>query len=152
MNNLVVTLQNLGRIEYLYNPQLLEDIESKLPPVMLMLWSNVSATFINGYSLMELNRFISTQSRVLSARVGPKGFVDDKPNRGATHKVFAASEKPKQQTVNVTKKCAFYPDCDEKCDNLTNCRLFAELSVDDRWKLVREKNLCFTCLKWGHSV
>lgn len=80
VNNLVITLQNLNRPEYLQNPQLIEDIESKLPTVMLMLWSNAIA-FVERYTLLDLSKWIDMQARAMSARVLPKGFTTDSSKR-----------------------------------------------------------------------
>lgn len=90
VNNMVVTLQNLNRLECLDNPQLLEDIEVKLPPTMSLMWANVVVGKIH-YNLIDLNAWLTQQSRALGARALPKEFDQKKERK--THKVFAAVDQ-----------------------------------------------------------
>lgn len=152
VNDLVITLQNLNRPEYLQNPQLIEDIESKLPPVMLMLWSNAIA-FVERYTLSDLSHWINMQARAMSVRVLPKGFSVDSSKREVKKsiikdKVFSASSASVSQTENKVKKCLC---CDSSCTNLDQCEKFKELNIDEKWKLAKKFRVCFSCLKSGHG-
>lgn len=99
IDNMVVTINNLGRYDYLDNTQLLEDIKSKLPPMMSMLWFNAVAT-MQHYTVEDLNNWLHQQSRALSRRVLPK-----EEKRRVVHNVFAANESSSSSTS--TKQFVF---------------------------------------------
>ncbi|XP_037813254.1 uncharacterized protein LOC119604600 [Lucilia sericata] len=52
-------------------------------------------------------------------------------------------------TTNIVQKCAI---CSGDCHPLTDCQLFKEASVDERWNKARALRLCFSCLKGRHQV
>lgn len=124
---MVITLQNLNRPEYLENPQLLEDIEAKLPTMMSMLWAN-AVVGLERYSIVDLNRWINQQARVLCMRITPKEVNEEKKEnkKNFTHKVYSAVEDEHSKLI--------------------------ELSVDDRWEEVKRHFLCFSCLGGGHTI
>lgn len=140
VNNMVVTLKSLGRYDYLQNPQLLEDIETKLPPMLSMLWSNAMMG-MQRYTLDNLNNWLHQQAKVLSLRSVPK---DDK--RKPVHKVFAASENN-----NSSSTCEPCVCCKQQCESIAKCRKFAHRSIEERFDLAKKEFLCFSCLCPGHS-
>lgn len=54
----------------------------------------------------------------------------------------SGSSGVKQTSCSSCGKNHFIADCEE----------FSQQSVDDKWKFVMEKKLCFSCLSVGHSV
>lgn len=144
VNNMVVTVRNLGRVDYLENPQLLEHIESKLPPMLSMLWSNAIIN-MQRYTICDLSVWLNQQSRALSLRVLPK----DEKRKPQVHKVFAASESlPTPVTPTETVSCVC---CKKRFDSLTKCPEFIKLSVDKRVQLLKKSFACFSCLYLGHT-
>ncbi|XP_065356328.1 uncharacterized protein LOC135950722 [Calliphora vicina] len=51
--------------------------------------------------------------------------------------------------TNDDKRCA---DCGSVEHHIQKCPHFLSLAVDDRRKIVRDKRLCFNCLRGGHTV
>lgn len=151
VNNMVVTLEHLGRPDHLRNPQLLDDLESKLPPMLSMLWSN-AVLGLDQHTLVDLNKWIRQQSSVLSKRVLPKEF-SEKKERKTTHRVYAVAEQqsPVKDDAPNTRASSACVCCKKLCVSLNKCDSFMKKSVDDRWTLVKKVFVCFSCLQPGHT-
>lgn len=145
VNNMVVTVMNLGRRDYLDNPQLLEDIELKLPPMLSMLWTNAMSG--NGrYNITDLNHWLNQQSRSLSLRALPA------KEKKTVHKVFATSETISSSSSLVEKRKTFECVlCKKQCESLAKCSDFSKMTVDERYQFAKKKFVCYCCLYYGHS-
>lgn len=110
-----MTIKSLGRDDYLQNPQLLDDIESKLPPMLSMLWSN-AAIGLYRYSLIDFNMWLNPQAEAMSMRIGPK----DERRKSTVHKVFAAETVDDDPPSVAPKQPSPCVCCKNQCVSLQN--------------------------------
>ncbi|XP_055918431.1 uncharacterized protein LOC129950523 [Eupeodes corollae] len=144
VENLTVMIELLDRPEYLANPQLIEELERKLPPMLHILWSD-SIYDLQRYNLRDFSNWLDRKSQAASLRV----FADKLPATGAKLR----RRTGRVNTVTLKKddeaKCII---CSSNCKNVPSCKKFQEMTIDNRWKSVTKAGLCFSCLKKNHST
>ncbi|XP_055622973.1 uncharacterized protein LOC129766466 [Toxorhynchites rutilus septentrionalis] len=164
------TLRKLyGRPEILINT-LLKRVRSVTPPKSdnlhsIVVYGLVWGIFKRGrmdVNLATFNEFISDLMNVASdlsididaAQNHAKCFGGEKGKSKEklfthTHESTAVKGKIEQIEVSTLKTCSY---CSRNDHQIADCDRFQSLDVDGRWKAVRQRNLCRTCLvphrKW----
>ncbi|XP_062710516.1 uncharacterized protein LOC134288741 [Aedes albopictus] len=150
---------------HLVNPMLLQEFVEKLPTNLKMQWGYFKSTVPNA-NLETFNVFMSGLVNLASdLSLNTEVSHHSTTKRGDKHKekLFVhAQEQPgvaapstadkKQGHVDksaVAKVCSY---CENMEHQISNCTKFKDLDVDGRWKAIRYKNLCRSCLiphrKW----
>ena len=135
---------------------------SKLPNYVMGRWRREVVKVKHSQARLpnfeDLVTFVATVAEEASVPIfgGPKPRHEkqekgDKTRRPATF-TTTAQQQPKQSDSQVSKptgekKCSY---CSE-AHMIWECVKFKELSVDERFKLIKEKHHCFNCLKANHG-
>ncbi|XP_033251864.1 uncharacterized protein LOC117190994 isoform X1 [Drosophila miranda] len=119
----------------------MEKLILKLPVQQRLEWARHSKQLGDEKSTSHLSLWLQG----LAEEVQDAGLVDDQ-----------ATFKPKKEKSRLfhandiglvtMKACSV---CNGKHD-LENCNSFAQLELEKKWLHVRERKLCFNCLKYGH--
>ncbi|CAL8114202.1 unnamed protein product [Orchesella dallaii] len=140
VKNLVITIQNLKRKEYLVNPQLTEDLVNKLDGHYRIRWGEfVVDSEVDTPTLEHFSIWLDRLSRSAQVIAGAPASIEEK--KKSTLTITA------DNITSVT--CMF---CGKPNHNLKDCRKFQHKPVPPRVKWVKENRLCFSCLKKGHSI
>ncbi|XP_062542444.1 uncharacterized protein LOC134210414 [Armigeres subalbatus] len=156
-----MTIANL--VDHLCNPTLLHELVEKLPSQLKMQWSYFKSRFCS-VNLTTFSAFVSelvvmasevtlpvdsqTMGQTRSSKSGkekPKLFVhsEDQLERKASSAVEKATSE------SMKKSCMY---CANFNHEIADCGQFKALGIDGRWKAVKQKYLCRSCLvphrKW----
>ncbi|XP_062533345.1 uncharacterized protein LOC134202334 [Armigeres subalbatus] len=143
---------------HLENPLLLNELVEKLPTNFKLQWSSYKQGQVN-INLATFNGFVSNlvylASDLLvtsdSYHTNLKGHRSEKQKE----KLFVHAQDPTHESDDeaqssgttsqdrLNKPCSY---CDVNGHYIVNCQPFKALTVDARWKAIRSKNLCRTCL------
>ena len=85
-----------------------------------------------------------TSSLFMSCKVSEDKFPKRVKALNTTAKVKGAA--PKTQEFNQMKPCSI---CESETHYIAKCPTFASMSTDDKSSFIREKQLCFGCLRAG---
>lgn len=145
VENLTKTLENLKRPEYLRNPQLIENLESKLPSILNVLWSE-HIYDKPSYTLRDFSDWLERRAHAASLRTVPMlpsgaSEIKNRQQSNRTKPVLNANVSEPNCTV-----------CSGDCKSIEKCEMFAKLTVDDKWTLVAREKMCFNCLVVGHAM
>lgn len=70
------------------------------------------------------------------------------------HRINLKEGNDRKKKARILHVSDFQKTC-YVCDGshvLANCVEFAKLSYDERWAVVKKRNVCFACLKSGHRI
>ncbi|XP_062712131.1 uncharacterized protein LOC115266788 [Aedes albopictus] len=167
VRNLVDHMFVAKLLDHLRNPMLLHELVEKLPSEMKMQWSwyKRSQTDVNLATFGEfMDELVTTASDVtLPTEPQVQQFRSGQTGRDK-QKLYVHVESTDEQSVTQTtdgrpkstlwsggsNKSCYY--CSNEEHVVSDCPQFKALDVDGRWKAVRSKGLCRTCLvphrKW----
>ncbi|XP_051172885.1 uncharacterized protein LOC127289150 [Leptopilina boulardi] len=140
VTNLVATIESLDQPAYLTNPLLIRQLVNKLPATSRMNWGKRVARDKDGTNLVCFANWITEEAEAASAIYQPSIEKDKNQKR-----VYSCNEN----VDGEQKKCNF---CNNNSHSTDACSGYKKMSVDDRWKWVREKGVCFGCLSSEHSI
>ncbi|XP_062710230.1 uncharacterized protein LOC109425711 [Aedes albopictus] len=157
VQNVVDHMSIANLADHLWNPSLLHELVEKLPPQLKMQWSyhksrcayvNLAAfsAFMSEIVVMASDVTLPIDSLATSSK--PSKIGKEKP------KLYVHTEdqqERKSSSVNVGKQlkesanrtCLY---CDKPSHEIADCMQFKALDIDGRWKAVKLKNLCRSCL------
>ncbi|XP_073842387.1 uncharacterized protein isoform X2 [Musca autumnalis] len=144
VSNLTVFLENAGASPHLCNLTLLEELVNKLPLSKREEWARFSLNNLGQYPtirqfstwLQEVATYVSFATEADSTKAD---FMQNK--NGKVKQSFAITTDDSRKNLCVVcggKHLIYY------------CSKFKNFSTADRWKVVKEKRLCFTCLEADH--
>uniref|UniRef100_A0A1B0C9K2 Uncharacterized protein n=1 Tax=Lutzomyia longipalpis TaxID=7200 RepID=A0A1B0C9K2_LUTLO len=154
VENLMASLEIMGRTSYKENPHLIWEIVEKLPTNMKIQWSetdtsggfgdlDVLVKFLNKKAEAAMKRIIQSRDKLSTGKAPEKGKPNQKNQKdGRKQKVMTTSEV-KKKTCNI---------CDEEGHFANNCPHLVQAALEDRRKLIMNRSLCFLCLMKGHPV
>ena len=156
------TLTEIGYVSKLQNPDTLRKIVDRLPVGLKLKWRELVDVIIQKedreFTVKDLTDFVVTRARVANHPIFGRIHNNDSKNTGNVnnqrphHKVKNyATEGFQHDNRDGAKKGVKCPSCDSN-HWLSQCQAFKKLTVEDRHKLVRRKNLCNNCLITGHFV
>uniref|UniRef100_A0A182PWK7 PHD-type domain-containing protein n=1 Tax=Anopheles epiroticus TaxID=199890 RepID=A0A182PWK7_9DIPT len=132
-----------GGLENRYDGPLLEELVSRLPPIIAFLWGMQRL----GKPLASLSDFGAWMKSAKEAALiaSPSAAKADERRYARNVNVHAPIERTAQAEP---VKCA----CDQQCNQLEYCEAFLLLSPNDRWKLIKGDQLCSICLRRHRST
>ncbi|XP_044766733.1 uncharacterized protein LOC123322778 [Coccinella septempunctata] len=156
VTNIVTIMKSLHSIGHLQNPQLQRDLVSKLPDELKIKWGEVIIQKKRQNcetNLEDFANWLATFSEAacqvsvtsFSAHWDRSKFPWDKTrssfyNGRSTERVFTLHD-------GRVLKCNY---CEEPAHD-DNCPKMEMDDMESRWKVVRSKKLCFSCLKRNHQ-
>jgi hypothetical protein len=161
------TLQEIGYINKLENPDNMRKIVERLPFGMKAKWRETVDSILQreerDVNLKDIAQFIETRARVANHPIFGKITSDtrrgDTPsNKGKQHQnvgrnyaIEGKEERPFSAGSSTKRNSISCPSC---CGThwLSQCDKFKGMSVDERYKFVRSKKLCINCLTPNHFV
>ncbi|CAL8128513.1 unnamed protein product [Orchesella dallaii] len=165
VRNLVCTVESLHKQQYLVNPQLLEELADKLPDGLRLQWAAkvvdlrpTEASLKHFSSWLEritdaalvLNRSVSSiwaeNIQLSSTQSTRKTTVNQRKTTPVSKGTLLATE---EGTIKKTPSCSY---CKNEDHGITDCRDFQTLNPETRMEWVTKRRLCFSCLRFGHSV
>jgi len=145
--NLVTTITTLEMPEYLHNLQLLQELVDKLPDSLKLQWG-VSSVLIGRCTLTEFAEWVDMVAEAASKVSIPKLNLRERKDEGFN----AAVEEEAAATTSSSPPSRCCAVCSKDGHSAGSCERFKKMSVDARWKLVKENSLCFRCLGGNHSI
>lgn len=149
LQNLIMIILTLNELCHLSNPQLKEDIVSKLPCTLKLQWAQLEAIFENcrgKTNLEDLAVWLDEIADAAARMVSPKFGKSVEINQPRWHGF------PRQTVMITTSNESAVKHFCTKDHILTKCRSFLKEKVNDRWKFVMSKKLCFICLGTRHAI
>ncbi|XP_055614692.1 uncharacterized protein LOC129761013 [Uranotaenia lowii] len=160
VRNLVTYIEAARLQSHLTNPELLSELVFKLPPSLRLEWGKLLEN-VPEPSLRDFCNYVSSL-RTAACKVTPPAdlAMDGQIRRGTrkeketgflnTHQeVFSKTENTLPKQKGDPRPCLA---CDRKGHRVRDCERFKKSSLDDRLKVVQEKQLCRRCLaphgKW----
>ncbi|XP_055614291.1 uncharacterized protein LOC129760657 [Uranotaenia lowii] len=160
VQNMCSHLQAVGLAQHLSDPTLLNELVEKLPPTVKFNWG----LYLEQIPCPDLSVFAQYMERVVKAasRVtlnnGTTSRIS-KDERSRKEKGFINTHSITLETPEDTTEVDDYPTntsnvknavvcvaCNDTNHHITNCSVFKEFTLDDRWNLVKRDKLCRNCL------
>lgn len=153
---------------YLHSPELVKCIGDKIPSALRYSYNRYAALVTNDLPELEkLSDYLFHEAELASA-AGifenivelPTGASTRKPaekkdsrttKTGAVHAMSLETDTavhPAEKSGGKNYVCVV---CAEATHHPSRCPLFVSATVDARWRIVKKYNLCFNCLRTGHS-
>jgi hypothetical protein len=142
---------------HLNNPHLVTEIERKLTPSMRVAWAEwVHADVARKKDLDNMAYWMKKKTAAI-CEICPPTVKDEKPESKGRGRAFAVTEQPKQKEnkdeTSTTKSTTMRCNCCSGEGHLAyTCPVMKKMTLDERWKMVTEKKLCFSCLRTGHPT
>ncbi|XP_052747991.1 uncharacterized protein LOC113519231 [Galleria mellonella] len=151
LRNFVVTLKLLKQNDYLYSPELFRTILLKLTEYTRARFTDFASTYIceqqNVAKLDLLSQFLLVEAD----KQLRYNFVQDstiKPQNSTYPSKY--NNNIKKETVHVmtpSNKVSECTYCKQGSHSIKSCKIFLSLTVNDRWRWVRDAKVCYRCLK-----
>jgi len=147
VEHLTTTVKALKRKDHLSNPQLLKELEQKMPHSFRYQWREwILVDPSRSKSLDHFSTWIQAKANLASSMRDLKITDSDVKSstsgpRGGRGRTVLTVEESKPVTC---------PFCQRKNHILPACRTFEKEDEEKKWKFVRDKKLCFRCLMPGH--
>jgi hypothetical protein len=159
VTSLTTTITTLQSDHHLSNPQLVTELEKKLPATMRMLWMRCPHDKKKKENLLNFAEWIDGETELACKLTPPKITPDktDKPERrNRNNRVLTTTDNNNRATTTTEDRSSPKKDikcfgCDNNGHSITDCRKFGRMELEDRWKQVSKHRLCFGCLRPGHS-
>ncbi|XP_028395694.1 uncharacterized protein LOC114519723 [Dendronephthya gigantea] len=155
------TLTEIGYVSKLQNPDTLKKIVDRLPVSLRVKWRELVDVIIQRedreFTVKDLTDFVVARARVANHPIfgkihndgkNPGNVNNQRPQHKARNYATDGFQRNNRDGPKQGLKC---PSC-ESNHWLSQCQAFKKLTVEDRHKLVRRKNLCINCLVSGHFV
>ena len=113
-------------------------ISEKLDPETRRQWE-LSNTSDEPQTMKELTKFLEERARALDFSNSPAATKQDKSKRELQ------SYHSRENTILDCPKCS-------GAHAIYSCEQFKDLSIEEKVDFVKLKNLCFNCLRSGHSI
>uniref|UniRef100_A0A5S6QY52 Peptidase aspartic putative domain-containing protein n=1 Tax=Trichuris muris TaxID=70415 RepID=A0A5S6QY52_TRIMR len=135
---------------------LLTMFKKKLPETLQKTWENkIMGESEESVTLESFLEFLQGQAEIEECVMIPekrsgefKAKVEKTEPRRRQRRDWPSSAAALQATVSQEDGCAF---CSGNHNN-DQCRRFNDLQVKGRWKMVRERRVCFSCLSKGYQM
>jgi len=151
VKNLVATMETLGCLGHMWNPQLVEDFLLKLPTSLRMQWGHAAATI--GQTEPNLKDFsLWLEDLAVAASYLPMQSIPKDPVREKYELKIRNFQPTPRHAVLTTghervRVCKY---CEKEGHSIHTCDSFTSQDTETKRTWVRENNLCFACLKSGH--
>ena len=175
LTNCKNTLQDVGYLNKVDNPDSLQKIVRRLPLPLRRSWRDKADDVTNNeqreITFHDLAKFVDAKARAMAhpvfgdikddPRVGRKDSKGLTNRRGANYATSGndgghpdANNKQPDSSIGPTVAAKLPPKC-PFCNSqhvLVRCKDFKKLRVEQRLQFIRSKGLCVNCLLPGHFV
>ncbi|XP_037024126.1 uncharacterized protein LOC119066014 [Bradysia coprophila] len=150
IQNLVATLEDLGRDDHLRNPMLLSELEKKLPTTLCLLWSEYIVDK-QGVTMKTFSDWMQRRAEAASRRftLDPVSFEPENSKKATKTKGFVNTVAKYVEPKSSAGNCRI---CSGSCQKPWQCAVLLNKNIEQRWNLIKEKKLCFSCLMTGHNA
>lgn len=148
LRNIVATMESLRCFGHMNNPQLLSEFTSRLPSYLKFSWGDIIRQNEGNVTLRDLANWTIDVAKTYSYICVPEMKIEKEVKSDNKRNKF---QQRKKETVLVTQKKISCKICDDDHE-LARCEDFLKMDADDRWEFVKKIPLCFSCLKFGHSI
>ncbi|XP_076394270.1 uncharacterized protein LOC143265515, partial [Megachile rotundata] len=166
LRSAVVAFKTFRLLGYLHSPELVKSVGHKIPIALRYAYNRYAVSVREEKSELEkLADFIYAEAELATeAGIFDIDCTTERPTQRVDRGAFGGSRRPSAKTAVVcvaerrdrrvetnateTRKCAF---CKKDNHPSPKCLFFAREPVSKRWDLVKKYNLCFGCLRPGHS-
>ncbi|CAK1552938.1 unnamed protein product [Leptosia nina] len=137
--NILCSLEALGKIFYLYNPEITRSTVEKLSPTLQHRFFAYAAQQPKQEAdLLKLKRFLCIEAENCAPFARPESNFESEKPQIKFQRAYVTEVKEKRKICIV---------CEKDSHTVNKCLVFKERSIDERWALAKEKSLCFRCLK-----
>lgn len=169
VRNAVAAIQAVNHIGQLHNPELINEIVTKMPSTLIYGFNRyVAEDKQQEPKLVCLSNYLYSEAE-MSSKAGTNQIkcLDNKTNAKEIDKmkykgnsqvrpVLLSTSRESivpenKDKTNMSEKCKKCTYCNKEKHTIIKCFGFKNLSIDDRWKWVEKNRVCFNCLIKGHS-
>ena len=167
LKDAVIAIKSLDdSIGYLYNPELVSHLLKKMTSAMSRDFIKYAAKLGKTKPVLErLADFIyiedktniaagiiSYENNETSNQSSNKNTSNNSRNKVKVICTTSTDQTDNENQISYTKnlggRCAH---CDRKNHRIQNCKDLAKLSLNQRWKIIKSKRLCYKCLGEGYA-
>jgi len=151
---LVTTMDCLGQNGHMNNPHLIKELIEKLSPSLRLQWGSIAMD--GPVNLKVLSDWLMKIADAASYVCLPVHRAREVPT--VTNSKGDGRHPLRKEGIFSTTEPCFDKKlfqcgiCSSNSHKTTSCSKLLQLTVEDRWKKVKEKKLCFKCLNRGHNV
>ncbi|XP_021960215.1 uncharacterized protein LOC110856082 [Folsomia candida] len=155
--NLVATIKNLGELDHLKNPVLLQELVRKLPPTTRNVWEKIVISSPQKPTLEEFADWVEIEVKVACRVCPPKPPDTKKAEDKNKNKSKAAKDKHEEDEKIATaaglfsgqakKSCVF---CSKSNHESKDCFKTEKMSWEEKSHHLRKAGACFKCFRPGH--
>lgn len=142
----VTTIKNMNANTYLDNPDLLKNLEDKLPPTTKNYWIHYKAELLRRQANVNIKALgnwfkfeLDAQYTGLSAK-----DVIKKSNKATVLAINSNSSNKREKWCCKCKGAVGH--------YLQDCKEFKKMPIEKRREFVKQNNICFLCLRKGHQT
>lgn len=136
VNNICSIMVSAKLSEHLWDPNLLKDMEKKLPAVLLMEWANHKNASLSKCNIESFSAWMKNKADSYISVLTKPPNLSPCPQRNKA-----------KGSVNVHAVDKLCHGCKKPVlHRLEDCDVFKSRSYSDKWKTVKENSICRTCL------
>ena len=164
------TLEQIGCLNTLDNPDTLRKILEKLPFALRQRWrdvaDNITEELKRDITIGDVTKFVDKKARAANHPLF--GNLSNSASESKNRSTSCTTERKRKPTPFVTTKSSYATHSEQSSSNsteekksqkclmcnehhwLSRCKTFREKSLQEKIKFTREKGLCDNCLNAGH--
>lgn len=152
VRNVVANLESSDSTQHLNNPMLLEDMLNKLPLSKRLEWTRHAYNIKPYATLKDFASWLNDLAKVVQLLPQTNVATTPKTSSQQPRRMFYTNEGM-ENTSTSNFRAGMLCVCCGSCDHsIGKCDSFKNSSIDARWQLVKNKHLCFSCLKQNHGA
>ncbi|XP_055910928.1 uncharacterized protein LOC129945299 [Eupeodes corollae] len=140
VDNMCRMMEVTGLSAHLNNPCLLQELVEKLPAQIKLNWGMFKQT-ISCADLSVFNDWIAKYAAAASEVTVTVPYSFEQKTNKRTKAIINIHQEEKPQDDN---KC---PACKGDCKSLSSCQKFVQMTLQDKWKLIKTGYICRICLR-----
>lgn len=152
--NMVAYLDRPKTSQYLANPELLEQLVQKLPLTKRHEWGRHAVNLKPCPTVQHFSEWLKDLARCVSFMTPAATLATTSTSTSSSQHAFrphqnASTRRDRMLHSTNLNHCSM---CNENDHAISDCNLFKQLNLNDRWSKVRDKRLCIGCLHSGHGT
>lgn len=146
VNNLSAKLRSMNNTAYLFNPDLIQQLISKLPTTYRAQWGMYIMQKQDTISVKHFGDWLNVIARGISLVVPPE-TGSTTTNRRYSTQTERVNTHVTGYDAEICEQCLF---CDQPGHQLDECNKFEVESYEERKNFVESNRVCYACLRKGH--
>ena len=149
-----IEFKRTGQQEGLYNNSMITEIENKLPREIRNKWSTIvidedllcgsEGKFVRLLGFLQLMKI---SFEYMSAKIRNRSkHKSDSPEHDTDFRSVERKNKLRKRILQ--RRCWIHKTDDHQ---ISDCTDFLSMSQEDKWKLMKDNQGCYACLKQGHK-